>query len=117
MSTSFWLDRTDKNSKKNFDVIIVGAGISGLSTAYWLEQEDPSLKIAILEKNRLGYGASGRNAGFVTCGSVEHFNRMIGKHGKDQAVDIWRFSETNLKLIVKILGSSCDTEPDLVFLF
>jgi glycine/D-amino acid oxidase-like deaminating enzyme len=99
MSTSFWLDRTESNLKKNFDVIVVGAGISGLSTAYWLEQEDPSLKIAILEKSRLGYGASGRNAGFVTCGSVEHFNRMIGKHGKDQAVDIWRFSEKNLQLL------------------
>jgi gamma-glutamylputrescine oxidase len=99
MSTSFWLDRTPRVEKKTFDVVIVGAGISGLSAAYWLEQEDPSLKIAIVEKSRLGFGASGRNAGFVTCGSVEHFNRLIGKHGKDQAVDIWRFSEKNLRLL------------------
>lgn len=100
MSTSFWLDRTAKSgSKKSFDVVIVGAGLSGLSTAFWLNQEDPSLKIAIVERGRLGFGASGRNAGFITCGSVEHFNRMINKHGKDEAIEIWRFSETNLKLL------------------
>src|SRR3989344_374679 len=99
MSTSYWLDRTNQSNKKNYDVVIVGAGISGLSTAYWLNQEDPSLKIAIVEKNRLGFGASGRNAGFVTCGSVEHFNRLISKHGQAEALEIWRFAETNLKLL------------------
>lgn len=99
MSASFWLDRTPKSEKKIFDVVIVGAGITGLSTAYWLEKEDPSLKVAIVEKSRVSFGASGRNAGFVTCGSVEHFNRMINKHGLDQAVEIWKFSETNLRLI------------------
>ena len=80
-------------------MVIVGAGISGLSTAYWLNKEDPSLSIAIVEKSRLGFGASGRNAGFVTCGSVEHFNRLISKHGKDEAVEIWKFAETNLNLL------------------
>ena len=50
MSTSFWLDRTPQVGKKNYDVVIIGAGITGLSTAYRLQKEDPSLKIAILEK-------------------------------------------------------------------
>jgi gamma-glutamylputrescine oxidase len=99
MSTSFWLDRTSSTPKQTFDVVIVGAGITGLSSAYWLEKEDPSLKIAIVEKHRVSFGASGRNAGFITCGSVEHFNRMINKHGMDQAVEIWKFSETNLRLL------------------
>lgn len=99
MSTSFWLDRTLKSEKQVYDVVILGAGITGLSTAYWLEKEDPSLKVAIIEKNRVAFGASGRNAGFVTCGSVEHFSRMINKHGLDQALEIWRFSETNLRLL------------------
>jgi gamma-glutamylputrescine oxidase len=99
MSASYWLDRTDKKKSQEFDAVIVGAGITGLSIAYWLNKEDPSLKIAILEKSRVAFGASGRNAGFITCGSVEHFNRMIGKHGKDEAVEIWRFSEKNLHLL------------------
>lgn len=99
MSTSFWLDRTSKTKKRQSDVVIVGAGISGLSTAFWLEQEDPALKITIVEKGRVGFGASGRNAGFITCGSVEHFNRLISKHGKTEATEIWKFSEENLRLL------------------
>lgn len=101
MSTAFWLDRSNKDY--NFDIVIVGGGISGLSTAFWLEQEDPSLKIAIVEKHRLGFGATGRNAGFVTCGSVEHFNRMVGKHGLKQAEEIWRFSEMNVELLKEFI--------------
>lgn len=101
MSVSYWLDRSTPSKKQNFDVVIVGAGITGLSMAYWMNQEDPSLKIAILEKGRVGFGASGRNAGFITCGSVEHFNRLIGKHGLQEAVEIWRFSEKNLDLLME----------------
>src|SRR6185437_12863309 len=97
MSISYWLDRTGESARKNYDAIIIGAGISGLSAAYWLNREDPSLKIAILEKSRVCFGASGRNAGFITCGSVEHFNRMITKHGLERATEIWRFAEENLK--------------------
>lgn len=99
MSTSLWLDRTPGTTKKVYDAVIVGAGISGLSTAYWLQKEDPTLKIAIVEKSRMGFGASGRNAGFITCGSVEHFNRMINKHGLQGATDIWRFAQENLRLL------------------
>jgi glycine/D-amino acid oxidase-like deaminating enzyme len=99
MSTSYWLDRTYRSEKKTYDVVIVGAGITGLSAAYWLNQEDPTLKIAIVEKNRLAFGASGRNAGFITCGSVEHFNRLISKHGLKEALEIWKFAETNLNLL------------------
>ncbi|MGE0633194.1 MAG: NAD(P)/FAD-dependent oxidoreductase [Pseudobdellovibrionaceae bacterium] len=99
MSTSFWLDRSSKKPTAQYDAVVVGAGISGLSVAYWLKKEDPNLKVAVIEKSRIGFGASGRNAGFITCGSVEHFNRLISKHGKDEAVEIWKFSETNLKLL------------------
>ena len=119
MSTSFWLDRSTATEKQVYDVVIVGAGITGLSTAYWLEKEDPSLKVAIIEKSRVAFGASGRNAGFVTCGSVEHFSRMINKHGLEQALEIWRFSETNLRLlqeeIVQDQAKSMEFENDGAF--
>ncbi len=48
------------------DVAIVGAGYTGLWTAYYLLQRAPSLRIAILEKEVAGFGASGRNGGWCS---------------------------------------------------
>lgn len=98
MSVSFWQD-SSHHSKVNCDVTIIGAGISGLSCAYWLQKIDPELTIQIVEKNHIAWGASGRNAGFITCGSVEHFHRMLTKHGREEASAIWKFSEQNLDLL------------------
>ena len=94
---SYWNDK--KNIKKQADVVVVGGGIAGLSTLYWLKQADPNLKVVLVEKGKIGSGATGRNAGFITCGSVEHFNRMVSKHGEKEALDIWNYSEENLKLL------------------
>jgi glycine/D-amino acid oxidase-like deaminating enzyme len=48
------------------DVAIVGAGYTGLWIAYYLKRSDPSLSIAIVEAQRSGFGASGRNGGWLT---------------------------------------------------
>ena len=105
MTHSYWQDvsipftKSDFTQKKNFDVVIVGAGIAGLSTAYWLEKLNPNLKIVILDRASLGSGASGRNAGFVTCGSAEHFSKLEKQFGLAQATAIWKFSDTNRELL------------------
>jgi glycine/D-amino acid oxidase-like deaminating enzyme len=49
------------------DVCIVGAGYTGLWTAYYLSRADPALRIVLLEASFAGYGASGRNGGWVTA--------------------------------------------------
>src|SRR5260370_7705499 len=48
------------------DVAIVGAGYTGLWTAYYLKRADPSLEIVVLEREVAGFGASGRNGGWVS---------------------------------------------------
>lgn len=48
------------------DIAIVGGGLSGLWLAYYLQQTDPSLSISIFEKEQIGYGASGRNGGWLS---------------------------------------------------
>ena len=98
MSVSYWNDQS-KGQNLTVDIAVIGGGIAGLSCAYWLQKEDPNLRIAIIEKYEIGAGATGRNAGFITCGSVEHFNRLVGKHGQAEAHEIWRFSERNLELL------------------
>ncbi|HHI82463.1 MAG TPA: FAD-dependent oxidoreductase, partial [Rhizobiales bacterium] len=50
------------------DVCIIGAGYSGLWTAYYLKKLDPSLDILVVEKEFAGFGASGRNGGWLTGG-------------------------------------------------
>jgi glycine/D-amino acid oxidase-like deaminating enzyme len=49
------------------DVAIVGGGLTGLWTAYCLLSADPSMRIAILEANHVGFGASGRNGGWASA--------------------------------------------------
>ena len=48
------------------DVCIVGGGLTGLWTAYWLASHDPSLDIVVLEAEFAGFGASGRNGGWLS---------------------------------------------------
>jgi gamma-glutamylputrescine oxidase len=99
MSISKWLDQTQKSISQHYDVVIIGGGIAGLSTAYWLQKQDSKLRMALIEKNRIGFGASGRNAGFVTCGSTEHFLKLEKDFGLEKATEIWKFSEENHRLL------------------
>ncbi|MNJ93307.1 Gamma-glutamylputrescine oxidoreductase [compost metagenome] len=100
MSISYWLDKSaGATTTKTYDFVIVGGGIAGLSSAYWLQKSHPQAKIAIIEKNRIGFGASGRNAGFVTCGSISHFIKLEKQFGLEKALEIWKFSETNRELL------------------
>ncbi len=71
---SFWLEtageplvpRPALDGSIDVDVAILGAGYTGLWTAYYLLKKDPSLRIAVLEKEIAGFGASGRNGGWCS---------------------------------------------------
>lgn len=71
---SLWLDllptslapRPALAADIDVDVAIVGAGFTGLWTAYYLAGLDPSLRIAVVEREVAGFGASGRNGGWVS---------------------------------------------------
>lgn len=64
---SYWERKTFLT---NIDVIIIGAGIVGYSTAIQLKKQNPELKIVILERGLLPSGASSKNAGFACFGSA-----------------------------------------------
>lgn len=63
------------------DVAIIGAGYTGLSTAFHLKVAEPSLEIAVLESETVGFGASGRNAGFVMTLFGASVGMMKALHG------------------------------------
>lgn len=60
----------------NADVAIIGAGYTGLWTAYHLKQLDPALSVVILEAEHAGFGASGRNGGWL-MGAVEGLDNAL----------------------------------------
>ncbi|CAL4858877.1 FAD-dependent oxidoreductase [Microbacterium sp. MM2322] len=62
------------------DVAIVGAGYTGLWTAYYLAERRPDLRIVVLERRFAGYGASGRNGGWLT-NSVTGGRERYGREG------------------------------------
>ncbi|MEV6120431.1 FAD-dependent oxidoreductase [Streptomyces sp. SID8352] len=70
---SFWRGSAEQASPRpplegdlQTDVAIVGAGYTGLWTAYYLKTASPGLRIAVLEARHAGYGASGRNGGWLS---------------------------------------------------
>lgn len=66
------------------DVCIVGAGYTGLWTAYYLKRADPGLRIVMLEANFAGFGASGRNGGWVTA-SLPGSRARYARHPRGRA--------------------------------
>ena len=71
-AVSFWMEqlgpvpeRPPLEGRTEADVCIVGAGYTGLWTALELRRADPSLRVVVVEKETVGFGASGRNGGWV----------------------------------------------------
>ena len=65
---AFSLNTNKLNESLQCDVCIIGAGLSGISSALYLSKLNPDLNIVILEKNKVGWGASGRNGGQLLHG-------------------------------------------------
>ncbi|WP_431306164.1 NAD(P)/FAD-dependent oxidoreductase [Mycobacterium hubeiense] len=88
---SHWFDglpqsRPPLPGDRDADVCIVGAGYTGLWTAYYLKRADPSLRIAILEARFAGFGASGRNGGWLSGLVPGDRNRMAALYGRDSVL-------------------------------
>lgn len=105
MTVSFW-QATHRARALSYDVIIVGGGIIGCSTAYWLSRRRPSLRVAIIEAESLGGGASGRNAGFILQGTATDFRSDVDRYGERTARRLWHFSRANRDLLASELRGS-----------
>lgn len=75
--------RTALIGEADADVAIVGAGYSGLWTAYYLKQAAPHLRVTVLEKHFAGFGASGRNGGWLTGGFAWNHATYARRAGRD----------------------------------
>ena len=92
----FWLSGADLTPRAalpgdtDVDVAIVGAGFTGLWTAYYLAETDPSLRIAVLEARVAGFGASGRNGGWCSALFPVSPATLARRHGRAAATAMVR---------------------------
>ena len=95
---SFWHDtvpddltpRAALDADLDVDVAIVGGGLTGLWTAWYLLERDPSLSIAVLEKEIVGFGASGRNGGWCSALFPRSTVSLERAHGREAALAMRR---------------------------
>ncbi|MGW0912154.1 NAD(P)/FAD-dependent oxidoreductase [Streptomyces sp. NPDC002784] len=86
------------------DVVIVGGGYTGLWTAYYLKKAAPFLRITVLEQKFCGYGASGRNGGWLYNG-IAGRDRYAALHGRDAAVRLQRAMNDTVDEVVAVAAA------------
>jgi len=87
---SYWFDTLPEPVRQrpglagdlDVDVAIVGAGYTGLWTAYYLAKTDPAMRVAVLERETAGFGASGRNGGWCSALFATSPSKLVRSYGK-----------------------------------
>jgi glycine/D-amino acid oxidase-like deaminating enzyme len=81
------------------DVAVVGGGVMGAATAFWLHRLDPAQHVVLLEAEVLAHGASGRNAGFLLLGTHTDYASAVAGYGRERARRLWQFTAENVRLL------------------
>jgi len=90
------------------DVAIVGAGFTGLWTALSLAQRDPALRIAVLERHAVGFGASGRNGGWCSALLTTSLTSLAAEHGRAAAVAAQRAMHAAVDEVGRFAAGAAD---------
>jgi glycine/D-amino acid oxidase-like deaminating enzyme len=115
---SLWMDQLDEpllarpalERDLDVDVAIIGAGYTGLWTAYYLKRLAPSLDIAIVEAQTAGFGASGRNGGWL-MGNLLGEDRLLAGLPAEQrraSFDLLHEIPDEVELVIEREGIDCD---------
>lgn len=87
------------------DIAIVGAGYTGLWTAYYLKKAQPDLRIAVLEARFAGFGASGRNGGWLTNDLTGGRDRMAATSGRQATIAHQRALNASVDEVISVLAA------------
>ena len=115
---SLWMDqldepllaRPDLEHDLDVDVAIIGAGYTGLWTAYYLKRLAPGLEIAIVEAQTAGFGASGRNGGWL-MGNLLGEDRLLADLPAEQrraSFDLLHSIPDEVEIVLEREGIDCD---------
>jgi glycine/D-amino acid oxidase-like deaminating enzyme len=107
---SYWLNNYGPYSPNpslagdiSVDIAIIGGGYTGLATAYFLRKAEPAMKVAVLEGEVVGFGASGRNGGFAMTlfGLEPAVTAML--FGKQKTVEAHHYCERAVDLVCDLI--------------
>jgi glycine/D-amino acid oxidase-like deaminating enzyme len=87
------------------DVAVVGGGFTGLWTAFYLAEADPTLRIAVIERDVAGFGASGRNGGWCSALFAVSEDRMNQVAGPGAGAAVRRAMEATVAEVGRVVAS------------
>lgn len=93
------------------DFAIIGGGYSGLWTAYWLQRLEPSASVVVLEREHVGFGASGRNGGWFSALFPASMDKLARLADRESAIAMQRAMNSNVSEVGQLLaaeGIDCD---------
>ncbi|MCW2865901.1 MAG: glycine/D-amino acid oxidase [Marmoricola sp.] len=88
-----------------YDVVVVGAGLTGLWSAYYLRRADPTLRIAVLEKEVAGFGASGRNGGWCSALFPTSWDALVRASSVDGALRQHRAMQETVREVGRVVAA------------
>lgn len=95
------------------DVCIVGAGLTGLWAAHYLSEAQPDLRIVIVEREFAGFGASGRNGGWLSAELAGSRDGYASTHGRQGVVDLMRAMRGAVDEVISVTAAK-GIEADIV---
>lgn len=99
--------------RDRYDVIVIGGGYTGLSTALELCRSEPGMRVAVLERRECGWGASGRNSGFLTSLVGHDLHTVHRRYGADRGREIigaGRAAVVHVESLIERHKIQCDYE-------
>ena len=110
-AVSFWYRELGQPQRReplggdaDYDVCVVGAGYTGLWTAYYLKKEQPDLRVAVVDRYFAGFGASGRNGGWLSAEFPGPRERYARSHGKAMMIAFQRALMRTVDEVVRVAG-------------
>ncbi|MCB9596727.1 MAG: FAD-binding oxidoreductase [Sandaracinaceae bacterium] len=110
MTVSLWQDRSSEVTHRT-DFVVIGAGISGASAAYWLASRGE--KVALVDAGPVAAGASGKSAGMLLLGTADPYSRVVDLYGRDRARDVWSFTAECRALLTEHVFGAGENDADL----
>src|SRR5256885_1796495 len=112
-STSLPSRRPGLDGDRTADVCIVGAGFTGLWTAYYLKQARPDLDVVLLEREFAGFGASGRNGGWLSNHFTASRPGIARTHGREAVVALQSAMRETVDEVISVCAAE-SIDADIV---